>query len=114
MNVNLNLFKLTGDDSGILILLHVCLFAAMSQRMLAIFSDSVVKLHLNIKILIKGDLCWMLKVAHFINFCKRPNHNHKQRGRRRESATRTAESLKVCFAVHSQPFKVKDTKKSQV
>ena len=112
MNVNLNHFKLTWDDSWILILLHVCLFAAMSQRMLAIFSDSVVKLHLNIKILINGDLCWMLKVAHFINFCKRPNH--KQRGRRRESATRTAERLKVCFAVHSQPFKVKDTKKSQV
>ena len=55
--MNLNHLKLTWDDSGILILLHVCLFAAMSERVLAIFSDSIVKLHLNIKILINADLC---------------------------------------------------------
>ena len=66
--------KLTWYDSGILIFLHVCLFASMSKRMLTIFSDSVVKLHLNIKILINGDLSWMLKVAHFINFLQRADH----------------------------------------
>ena len=43
--------KLTWDDSGILIFLHVCLFASMSEGMLTVFSHSIVELHLKIKCL---------------------------------------------------------------
>lgn len=43
---NESLMELTWNNSWVLILLHVGLFASMSERMLIVFTDSIIEFHL--------------------------------------------------------------------